>query len=432
METVQGLLTRRCTRVALHQVRYKKQIYRNRKPPTWASQVALDMFDQYYKRQFGTRWSSIRLALLSEPKHAALVNNYGHAPEAVCAYLEALGAVDIMDANVQQALRPVRRAKRGVQGAAHVATVQEETKTVEHSWSEESMYDDDDDDVPNPVTGEPGLTGGVSGQDSPVSLPDIPTNLRLLSMADTSRFPPAKPDPDGILTYYVLDAASILPVLALNLKPGDIVLDMCAGPGGKTLAIINTSVSLSGIIANEPKASRCKRLNQVLRLYLQRGLSVQKGVKVTSFDGCRWGKMSPNSFDKVLVDVPCTSDRHSLTHDEKTNIFHVSRLRERTELPDLQVKLLSSALAAVRPGGEVVYSTCTMSQMQNEGVVYMAMEHANQTSNILTEVADVSNLVQFFQQTFTFSEGCRIGALVLPSLPNNWGPMYFCRLRRIN
>eukprot|EP00058_Branchiostoma_floridae_P011637 XP_002597125.1 hypothetical protein BRAFLDRAFT_279290 [Branchiostoma floridae] len=380
METVQGLLSRRYARLALHQVRYKKTVYRNRKPPTWASQVALDMFDQYYKRQFGTRWSSIRLALLSEPKHAALVNNFGHDPEAVCADLEALGAVDVMDG--QQALRPARRAKRGVRGSP--------------------------------------------------SLPVTATNLRLYSMADTSRFPPAQPDADGILTYYAMDAASVLPVLALNLNSGDIVLDMCAGPGGKTLAILNTSVSLSGIIANEPKSSRLKRLNQVLRLYLQRGLSVQKGVKVTSFDGCRWGKVSANSFDRVLVDVPCTTDRHSLTHDEKTNIFHVARARERTELTDLQVKLLSSALAAVRPGGEVVYSTCTMSQMQNEGVVYMAMEHANQNSNILAEVADVSGLVQFFRNTFTFSEGCRIGALVLPSLPNNWGPMYFCRLRRIN
>ncbi|XP_066279727.1 5-methylcytosine rRNA methyltransferase NSUN4-like [Branchiostoma lanceolatum] len=431
METVQGLLTRRYTRLALHQVRYKKQMYRNRKPPTWASQVALDMFDQYYKRQFGTCWSSIRLALLSEPKHAALVNNFGHNPEAVCAELEMLGAVDIMDG--QQALRPAWRAKRGVRGTAHVATVQQETKTVEPLWSEENVYDDDD-DVQSAGNREHGQTGDVSRlvQDSSVSLPDVATNLRLFAMSDTSRFPPAKPDTDGILTYYILDAASVLPVLALNLKAGDIVLDMCAGPGGKTLAIINTSVSLSGIVANEPKSSRCKRLNQVLRLYLQRGLSVQKGVKVTSFDGCRWGKMSPNSFDKVLVDVPCTSDRHSLTHDEKTNIFHVARQRERTEMTDLQVKLLSAALAAVRPGGEVVYSTCTMSQMQNEGVVYMAMEHANQTSNILAEVADVSNLVQFFQHSFTFSEGCRIGALVLPSLPNNWGPLYFCRLRRIN
>ncbi|XP_078593970.1 5-cytosine rRNA methyltransferase NSUN4-like [Branchiostoma floridae x Branchiostoma japonicum] len=420
METVQGLLSRRYARLALHQVRYKKTIYRNRKPPTWASQVALDMFDQYYKRQFGTRWSSIRLALLSEPKHAALVNNFGHDPEAVCADLEALGAVDVMDG--QQALRPARRAKRGVRGSAHVATVQPET--VEESY-------DDDDNVQSHGTQETGVER-VRDEESSPSLPVAATNLRLYSMADTSRFPPAQPDADGILTYYAMDAASVLPVLALNLNSGDIVLDMCAGPGGKTLAILNTSVSLSGIIANEPKSSRLKRLNQVLRLYLQRGLSVQKGVKVTSFDGCRWGKVSPNSFDRVLVDVPCTTDRHSLTHDEKTNIFHVARARERTELTDLQVKLLSSALAAVRPGGEVVYSTCTMSQMQNEGVVYMAMEHANQNSNILAEVADVSGLVQFFRNTFTFSEGCRIGALVLPSLPNNWGPMYFCRLRRIN
>lgn len=73
------------------------------------------------------------------------------------------------------------------------------------------------------------------------------------------------------------------------------------------------------------------------------------------------------------MDVPCTTDRHSLKENDN-NIFKPSRVKERLKLPELQSELLAHALKIVNVGGIVVYSTCTLSPIQNDGVVNMALK----------------------------------------------------------
>ncbi|EMP25474.1 Putative methyltransferase NSUN4 [Chelonia mydas] len=235
-----------------------------------------------------------------------------------------------------------------------------------------------------------------------------------------------QPDALGTLGYYLLDAASLLPVLALNVQPGDLVLDLCAAPGGKTLALLQTGCCRH-LAANDISASRSNRLRRVLCSYVPKDISA--GVRITSWDGRNWGELEGDTYNRVLVDVPCTTDRHSVM-EENNNIFSRKRLKERQTLPMLQMQLLLAGLLAARPGGEVVYSTCSLSQLQNEYVVERAVEVAETQYNINVHVEDLSYFRRLFQDTFSFFADCRLGELVLPHLTANFGPMYFCKLRR--
>ncbi|NXU49293.1 NSUN4 methyltransferase, partial [Turnix velox] len=232
----------------------------------------------------------------------------------------------------------------------------------------------------------------------------------------------------GLLDYYLMDAASLLPVLALDVQPGDTVLDLCAAPGGKTLALLQTGACAGLLVANDASISRTKRLQQVLQSYLPR--EIRDTVTVTSHDGRQWEQLEGGTFQKVLVDVPCTTDRHSVMEQEN-NIFHKRRTKECQMLPMLQLQLLMAGILATKPGGDVVYSTCSLSMLQNEQVVERAVEVAETQYNINIQVEDLSHFRILFQDTFSFFPNCRVGELVLPHLTANFGPMYFCKLHRM-
>ncbi|XP_042560085.1 5-methylcytosine rRNA methyltransferase NSUN4 isoform X2 [Clupea harengus] len=248
---------------------------------------------------------------------------------------------------------------------------------------------------------------------------------------DISRFKPARPDSCGYLSYYLMDAASVLPVLALNVQKGQSVLDLCAAPGGKTLALLQTQ-AIRFLWANDWSGSRMSRLQRTLKSCLPSELCSEDNLCITSLDGRKWQEVGENgTFDKVLVDVPCTTDRHSLV-EEDNNIFSRSRTKEKQSLPLCQTQLLLSALQAVRVGGEVMYSTCTLSQLQNQCVVEQAMSLAKEELGISAEVVDLQPFTALFQDTFYFAPDMNVGVMVLPHLTANFGPIYFCKLRRLS
>ncbi|KAK2152584.1 hypothetical protein NP493_2441g00000 [Ridgeia piscesae] len=93
--------------------------------------------------------------------------------------------------------------------------------------------------------------------------------------------------------------------------------------------------------------------------------------------------------------------------------------------------MTSAAAHCCKPGGSIVYSTCTLSPPQNDGVVQAALELLWQQTNIDIVVQDTGHLADTFSNTFNFYK-CRFGQLVLPNLTANFGPMYFCKLKRLN
>ncbi|NXR45338.1 NSUN4 methyltransferase, partial [Hippolais icterina] len=344
-----------------------------------STRLALHHFDTNYSLHLGALWPSVRAALLCEQKYGALLNNFA-AADHVPQELELLDATDF----ISEALQKVQQWQREMMAQAEMS---------------------------------PPLCASISSKIKCYTFP----------RGDITRFRPARPDSLGLLDYYLMDAASLLPVLALNVQPGDFVLDLCAAPGGKTLALLQTGFC-GHLAANDVSISRTKRLYQILHSYVPK--EVRDTVSVTSYDGRDWDQAKGGTFHKVLVDVPCTTDRHSAM-EEDNNIFHRRRTKERQMLPMLQLQLLMAGILAAKPGAEVVYSTCSLSPLQNECVVERALDIAEAQFNITVHVEDLSHFRTLFQDTFFFFSDCRLGELVLPHLTANFGPMYFCKLRRM-
>ncbi|XP_010004989.1 PREDICTED: 5-methylcytosine rRNA methyltransferase NSUN4 [Chaetura pelagica] len=371
-----------------------------------ATRLALHHFDVNYSLQLKDLWPSVRASLLCEQKYGALLNNFSSVDH-VTQELELLSATDF-----------VSEASRKVQGLVQGAAVEE-------AGRRESRSQDGSGE------GRTGMQADTMSQAemSPPLCASLSSNIRCYTFprGDITRFHPAWPDTLGLLSYYLMDAASLLPVLALNVQPGDFVLDLCAAPGGKTLALLQTGIC-GHLAANDVSVSRTKRLYQILQSYVPK--EIRETVSITSYDGRDWGQLEGGTFHKVLVDVPCTTDRHSVM-EEENNIFHKRRTKERQMLPMLQLQLLMAGILATKPGGEVVYSTCSLSPLQNEYVIERAVDVAETEFNISMDIQDLSHFRMLFQDTFSFFSDCRVGELVLPHLTANFGPMYFCKLRRL-
>ncbi|KAM6199955.1 5-cytosine rRNA methyltransferase NSUN4 [Sarcoramphus papa] len=372
-------------------------------PPT---RLALHHFDESYSLQLKDLWPSVRAGLLCEQKYGALLNNFSPVDH-VTQELELLNATDFVS-------EAPKKAQRSQRGAAAEEAGREEGRSQEGSGEGRTVMQAE---VMTRAETSPALRASISSNIKCYTFP----------RGDITRFRPARPDTLGLLDYYLMDAASLLPVLALNVQPDDFVLDLCAAPGGKTLALLQTGVC-GHLAANDISISRTKRLYQTLRSYVPK--EIRETVSVTSCDGRDWGQLEGSTFHKVLVDVPCTTDRHSVM-EEENNIFHRRRTKERQMLPMLQLQLLMAGILATKPGGEVVYSTCSLSPLQNEYVIERAIEIAETQFNISIHVEDLSHFQTLFQDTFSFFSDCRLGELVLPHLTANFGPMYFCKLCRM-
>ncbi|KTG44036.1 hypothetical protein cypCar_00022988 [Cyprinus carpio] len=250
-----------------------------------------------------------------------------------------------------------------------------------------------------------------------------PIHLQCFIHRDPVRIPTQIHHPGWLKQYYLLNAASLLPVLSLNVKEGEHVLDLCAAPGGKSLAVLQTATP--GLLhCNEVDQHRHDWLLKTLESYVPP--AQQHLLSVTHLDGRSIGSMRPGAYDKVLVDAPCSNDRSWLyTPDTHQGEMW---LKERTQLPLLQKELLCSALAAVRPGGVVVYSTCTMSRAENQSVVeavlasYQGVELLELEQHLIDSLSDHFCFAHFHPS---------VGQLVIPQKGKTWGPMYVSRLRRI-
>ncbi|XP_014667367.1 PREDICTED: 5-methylcytosine rRNA methyltransferase NSUN4-like isoform X2 [Priapulus caudatus] len=257
----------------------------------------------------------------------------------------------------------------------------------------------------------------------------VPERLKayVYKKGDLSLFPPPRTDISKILDYYLMDASSILPTLALDLKFGNTVLDLCAAPGGKTLTMLQQE-DLGGLLCNDVSFSRLRRLRSVLKSYVPATVQERMAITTSHLPGDRVAPYS--SFNKVLVDVPCTTDRQSMLVEDN-NWFSTSRTKERHQLPELQARLLCDGIRAVKVGGIVVYSTCSLSPIQNDGVVQMALQTLWEKSSIDVVIRNLDPVQQQFEDFFSFYSGCRYGQLVVPTLLSNFGPMYFCKIERV-
>ncbi|XP_076755521.1 5-methylcytosine rRNA methyltransferase l(2)10685 [Xylocopa sonorina] len=246
--------------------------------------------------------------------------------------------------------------------------------------------------------------------------------------SNNSRFPSPKKGSTGVSDYYLFDGGSILPVLALDIRLGDTVLDMCAAPGGKALTILQTLMPRV-LVANDLMQSRVKRIKNVMEEYVSNVYNTEKMLFITELDAR--GIDEKDIYNKILVDAPCTTDRHIL-HSDDNNIFKPTRLKERLKMPEIQSDILTNALKLVKKGGTVVYSTCSLSPVQNDGVVHVALKRAWEESDSVLIVKDMTEALEPLRCMYEFGNiGSKYGHIAIPTLDNNWGPIYFCKIVRV-
>ena len=191
---------------------------------------------------------------------------------------------------------------------------------------------------------------------------------------------------EGLLKNYYLDEASLYPVEALDITGGQTILDMCAAPGGKTLLIALKNGPEGSITANDRSPDRRSRLKKVIEEHLPAELA--STITVTGHDAAKWGLYEKNLYDRILLDAPCSSERHvfnSPAYMEQWSISRTKRLSER------QFAMLASALEAVKPGGRIVYSTCSISDYENDKIIEKLFRKRNGLFRIIKEVISCSD-----------------------------------------
>ena len=157
--------------------------------------------------------------------------------------------------------------------------------------------------------------------------------------------------------YYIQDAGSLLPVGLLDPKPGEIVCDLCAAPGGKSTAILERMNGQGVLIANEPIRSR----TNVLKFLL--GRTGMPNYLTTELDPAHMAQEFEGVFDAVIVDAPCSGQMMVSRDKRDTNAWSSHQIEHSAAR---QQRILDAALRLLRPGGRLVYSTCTFAIEENE------------------------------------------------------------------
>ncbi|KAL3096417.1 hypothetical protein niasHT_028653 [Heterodera trifolii] len=447
------------------------------KPLRTPTMLALDNFDFYYGPIFGDKWPSVRLALLSRKKFVAVANRFSANFESNKEILKSLGTVNLMEDQMkigEQTTNRIEQMKRKLDKKAAESANEEEEDEEEESQSagdgdDDQQFDDDSDDIASRLGDglaqfQPSANEivhgtkefkrskrskgwdkgayemlntkrviydssfnvtGLEGVDEPLpTVEDVLLYPRELALFSHPRlcidgFPEPLKDRNNI-------SSSVLPVLALDLRDDDVVLDMCASPGGKSLMILQTG-KFASLVCNDSSLFRLGELRRALALHVPAKSEVSSQVILKRKDAASVESWTETEvYDKVR-------QIRSATVDEG-NIFSIELSTDRLNLPQLQTRMMVNALRSVRVGGSVVYSTCTLSPTQNEMVVENACALARTHYGIKTVERSLKKMENRLTNTglFQFSADCRRGSLLLPTLLSNFGPTYILSKRWLN
>ncbi len=219
---------------------------------------------------------------------------------------------------------------------------------------------------------------------------------------------------------YFLNVASYLAARVLGEIGNQKALDLCAAPGGKTLILSSTLGPEGSLTSNEWSSQRRNRLKRVLEEHLPP--EKLKQVRVTGYDATRWGLHKPNSYDLVLLDVPCSSERHLMEKPAHLERWTPNRTRR---LSQQAYAMLLSALMTARVGGKVLYCTCALSPLENDGVVERVLiRKTNEVKLVSIQLPKDAESVQ--------GEPTRYGIQILPDTSQGAGPLYLSLLEKIS
>lgn len=169
--------------------------------------------------------------------------------------------------------------------------------------------------------------------------------------------------------YYIQEISSMLSVLAMNPKPSEFILDLCASPGSKTTQIAAKMQNHGTLIANDLKIDRIKILSSNLERCGVTNCIVTKNDAISLSN-----KISKSNFrfDHILLDAPCSGEG-TLRSSPKT--FEIWNEKIILKLSRQQKKLIAFALKCLKTRGTLIYSTCTHSPEENESVIDFALRN---------------------------------------------------------
>ncbi len=225
---------------------------------------------------------------------------------------------------------------------------------------------------------------------------------------------------------YLMDPGSFIIGKSLNIQADDQVLDMCASPGGKSLILYEELLSsvlqgektlenLSGhFYGNDISQSRLDRLKKVFQEYVP--IEFQSHVSFHLRDGNSYGIKFPNYFDKILLDAPCGSEEHLVNNPKELLKWTLKRVKM---IPKIQYSLLCSGVLALKPGGTLIYSTCSIHPLENDGVIEKFLEKKG--NNVTVMESDLEEI--------QWAEKTKYGYQFFPD-ETGFGPLYFCILKK--
>ncbi|KAM8894642.1 tRNA (cytosine(34)-C(5))-methyltransferase, mitochondrial isoform 1-T1 [Spinachia spinachia] len=451
-------------------------------------QAVLDHFDEQYSQELGDLWASARAVLLDPHswQYGVMLNRFS----------TVTGISQILQSQGFSALLPQTPALMALGNGPSTVSHPKPRATKDSLLCPDYVSKcPPGDSHLQPDIDSPAIHQDLESEPSAaLSRPALQCYIHSCPL----RFPSQAHRPGQLKQYFLLNAASLLPVLALEVEDGEKVLDLCSAPGGKALAIMQCATPAL-LCCNEPDPQRRGWLARTLESFLSQSLTSR--VIVSAQDGRSFGKIEAGAYDKVLVDSPCSNDRSWLYCGSQQG---EQRLKERAGLPALQAQLLRyvqsptrsllspvtslrsirdthnlflcflfvraignrfttlvircsivctvcrSALSAVRPGGVVVYSTCTLSSFENFAVVETVLNDCPEAEpEDLWEEIGIPLSKHFTFRTTPPGRGQtphdpslqppnapssayrhRLGLLVVPQPGKTWGPMFLSRIRR--
>ena len=241
---------------------------------------------------------------------------------------------------------------------------------------------------------------------------------------------------------YFLDPASVCAALCLPVQGAANVLDLCAAPGGKTLILASCMDEDAHLWSNERSPDRKARLVRVI----QQSLPEQIASRITAScsDGATWCRRESERYNSILLDAPCSSERHVLADEKYLGEWSPSRIKS---LAMEQWALLSSAYRLLASGGYLVYATCALSPQENDDVVSRLFSKFD-----TAEIVPAERKKQFFSENFLkcrqylscssgapedllpalyeHAEQTTYGHHILPDSSGGAGPLYFALVQK--
>ena len=176
--------------------------------------------------------------------------------------------------------------------------------------------------------------------------------------------------------FYIQEPSAMLPAYMLNPKENELVLDMCAAPGGKTIQSSLLMNDKGLIISNDISNSRAKAIvENIERLGLSNVLIISKDISDFSRDFV-------NKFDRIILDAPCSGSGLFRKDDKMMEDWSINKVYK---FQELQKKLILNAYEYLKPGGIICYSTCSFSKEEDEDVISCLLD---QTDAELIDIED--------------------------------------------